>query len=1081
VLLSSAGDLRQRGFGLGLVMGVSAEVPPDAEGMGVAAAGLEFGSWGWAFRDQTIRDYGIDAHAEPFTGPQAPTGRLLALQLKSGASYFREETDGGWWYRGTNKHLRYWLGHVLPVLIVLYSLDTKTLYWQHVTEDRVEYTDLGWKILIPRDQVLSPEATGLLHEIAASAPGASEDPVASSLAVLSPAAAAILGEAQAIDPDGSMRLARLLARGRDQARLTIEAILAAEPSWLPAAGGRLEAALGAYANEHSHHDLAREALTRAAGHGAPGAGRLYAAASFLALSQGKIDQARDLLSQAEAAGDGRLFTSVVRAALADHDEGAASSPRVAEVLASASQEELADEPVLVVLLGEFAVRRGDLPAALRLFEAAATGNPPSALARLQLAQALIARAASGDSVVPGNDRQRAQELAREVQHEVRRWSGPSEQALCVRLKAHMMIGAFQQVVRLATPESVGGAALDREASFGEVAVWGAEAALAMGDRTRAEGFADLVKGTPAESFMTALLMDPAASVAQRCAAWRAALASAVTREQQRRALYELAALGDLQADDLTVARAAQTVDDVQTEILTARNDAAQGHLDQAVMRLRARADSSSAAAETLEELLAGAGRTDEALTECDRAIGRFGVGKIAHDKLNILAGAGRLAEADAFATQLLAGRDLAPEQRHRLRQILLQNRADQGQWAEVEQMCREALAEYPDDDDFAWGLITAQANQGHLDRAWASFRATTPPVARPESSQLWMGLHARFGFTQQDVAAALDLIDRWPDTPEVGAVVLTGFLDLAGHHLLDGQPALPDLDPGLRERFEAELRTYAQRYPDGPIQMASLEDVDFTSVIRAQFTPHMRPLHHAAAAVRAGRLPLGALAAAAGRPYAAMLAEQACGPLQAVTPDQDSQAMERGTAAQAINGEVVIEASTLAVITLVPERATALLSAFATVRLPRPALMDIDAARSDLTRAPGSTYSLSYDPERDILITQLASLPQHQQLSRRITELDRLARTLTITDAATAEPADVHLPWLAAVDLAAERDVPLWSDDIAIRALAASQGVPAFGTWALLTTLTKVGLIPDTTAEDALTLSSAGVAEIETP
>ncbi|HEY2577530.1 MAG TPA: hypothetical protein VGI74_14580 [Streptosporangiaceae bacterium] len=100
---------------------------------------------------------------------------------------------------------------------------------------------------------------------------------------------------------------------------------------------RRQPAIGAYANEHGHHDLAREALTRAAGHGSPGAGRLYAAASFLVFSQDEVDRARDLLGQTEAAGDGRLFTSVVEAALADHNEGAADSRRVAEVLAGARQ------------------------------------------------------------------------------------------------------------------------------------------------------------------------------------------------------------------------------------------------------------------------------------------------------------------------------------------------------------------------------------------------------------------------------------------------------------------------------------------------------------------------------------------------------------------------------------------------------------------------------------------------------------------------------------------------------------------------------------------------------------------------
>ncbi len=109
-------------------MEMSAAAPPDAENMGVGAAQVEFSRWGWAFRSQYVKDYGIDAHAEPFDGPHQPSGRLLALQIKSGDSYFREETADGWWYRGENRHLRYWLNHVLPVLIVIYDVNSNTLY-----------------------------------------------------------------------------------------------------------------------------------------------------------------------------------------------------------------------------------------------------------------------------------------------------------------------------------------------------------------------------------------------------------------------------------------------------------------------------------------------------------------------------------------------------------------------------------------------------------------------------------------------------------------------------------------------------------------------------------------------------------------------------------------------------------------------------------------------------------------------------------------------------------------------------------------------------------------------------------------
>lgn len=187
----------------------------------------------------------------------------------------------------------------------------------------------------------------------------------------------------------------------------------------------------------------------------------------------------------------------------------------------------------MVLLGAQAARRGELAEAICLFETAASGDPPLAVARLQLAHALIARAAGGLSVVAVNDRLRAQDLALEVQREVRRWSGPSEKALSVLLKAHRMIGAFKEAVRLASPESLGGAASDREASFGEVAVAGAEAAVAMRNRSRAAGFATLVPGTSAELFIRALVLDPSLPAADQAIAWREALAGASTFEQQR--------------------------------------------------------------------------------------------------------------------------------------------------------------------------------------------------------------------------------------------------------------------------------------------------------------------------------------------------------------------------------------------------------------------------------------------------------------------------------------------------------------------------------------------------------------------
>ena len=439
----------------------------------------------------------------------------------------------------------------------------------------------------------------------------------------------------------------------------------------------------------------------------------------------------------------------------------------------------------------------------------------------------------------------------------------------------------------------------------------------------------------------------------------------------------------------------------------------------------------------------------------------------------------RLDEADAFATKLLAGPDLATEQRVILRQRLIQNRADRGDWRAAEDLCREALAGSPDEPSFAWGLITAQANQGHLDQAWSTYRQLRPPVPAPELIALWMALHARFGFTEADVVTALDLIDRWPDHQDVGGKILMTFLELGGQRRADGQPVLPDLSAETLGRFQAELKNYALRNPGGPLTMIDLQGVDLVQVIRAQLVPHAGELNHAAGLVREGKLPIGALAVAASRPYAAMLIEQSCGVQYAVTAGSKAFRHEIEAAKQAIDGEVVTEASALAVVTLLPSRWPALRSAFSTIRLPRPALVDIDQAWKDLARSPGSFYSVSYDLQTDTLVLQEISLAEHQHLFGRIAIVDEIARQLTITDIpSTAEEPDPHQAWSAAITLAAARQLPLWSDDIAVRSVAASQGVPAFGTYALLTALTETSLIPDTRAEDTLTLTQAHIVQL---
>jgi hypothetical protein len=121
---------------------------------------------GWLFREQPSDDYGIDAHIE-LVDDEEVSGRLLALQIKSGQSWFREKGPGGWWFRPSDHHVTYWLNHSLPVVIALFDPETDRSHWQLVTRTTLEKTTAGtWKLLIPECQVLDASAERALSTAA---------------------------------------------------------------------------------------------------------------------------------------------------------------------------------------------------------------------------------------------------------------------------------------------------------------------------------------------------------------------------------------------------------------------------------------------------------------------------------------------------------------------------------------------------------------------------------------------------------------------------------------------------------------------------------------------------------------------------------------------------------------------------------------------------------------------------------------------------------------------------------------------------------------------------------------------------
>lgn len=114
----------------------------------------------WMFREQPVNDIGIDAHME-LTEPTGESKQLLALQIKSGESWFKEQRGGCIIFRDIKeRQYNYWTKNSLPCILVLYNPKgsaPENCIWQKLTAETIEKTDgvkgKGYLVKVPLDQV----------------------------------------------------------------------------------------------------------------------------------------------------------------------------------------------------------------------------------------------------------------------------------------------------------------------------------------------------------------------------------------------------------------------------------------------------------------------------------------------------------------------------------------------------------------------------------------------------------------------------------------------------------------------------------------------------------------------------------------------------------------------------------------------------------------------------------------------------------------------------------------------------------------------------------------------------------------
>ena len=103
-------------------------------------------TFGWLFKNNhQEHDFGIDGQIELVTEHGNVTGQMLAVQIKCGESFFKEQNKWGYVYRGELKHFNYLSNYPVPVVILICHPESKECYWARFQPDQSQITESAWK------------------------------------------------------------------------------------------------------------------------------------------------------------------------------------------------------------------------------------------------------------------------------------------------------------------------------------------------------------------------------------------------------------------------------------------------------------------------------------------------------------------------------------------------------------------------------------------------------------------------------------------------------------------------------------------------------------------------------------------------------------------------------------------------------------------------------------------------------------------------------------------------------------------------------------------------------------------------
>jgi len=970
---------------------------------------------GWIFREQHVSDQGIDGQVEVAVDGRG-TGRLIALQIKTGSSYFRP-VNGGWAFYYSERERGLWLGHALPVMVVLVDLEADAAYWQRISPSTERRTKSRYAVTVPVQQTLASAADS--WKLAASGmERRATERYEANLAALPPEVRRLIEKERSGERDSAL-LALHLSEGRNNPAGTAQALLAGRPRWMGDSASWSWRALGTYCAQHEARVESADALEIAAEHAGLEKGKRLAAA---ALHVAVVDRSRAkaLVDSARAAGGAELLVAIVDAILGRPENDAHPLP-VESIL---SMGGIDDDATAQAFLAENALRKQDIAVAARYAERGLSLQPEDSDAMARVAWIYARR--SGTPEAQADDLLRATELLCSAVEQRRRWSGPTIGLLADLARVLMLLGDYGAVLRWLMPPPHGTAS-PREATDPVLLRYALAAAKASDNDPLGESIVAEMRGTVEDRVAQARLGRRDADDDSLRGLWSEELLRAEAEadaEAVVQAVYRLATLGVDQVGRLSMyirdGILPSNAGRLPGALLEMHRDPAEG-----LIRLRALATEDLSAAEHYVGALIEAGRLQDAADACAEVYDRFRTPRFATQRARLLAHLGSPLAESALSEALLT--EQAPIERLALATRLAQVAANSSAWPKAESLLSAALSYItPPPDELVWNLVGVQLGGSAGDRAASTILRQRPQCRAEADARRWAAAMVNVPWDDSIASEAIALAIRFSGDPDLATGLLTHLVLMTRGTEPGGEtrgdeevesPFAPDDDrPVVRgelhrrafEVLDGLIREHGEASGAFFIQATSPEEMvaRVSEHVRRSAPPDLSGLLDE---VARGQLPAALVALANGKTYTEGLVRRAAGQLVAVAASDEEHEEEAGIAASALGGPVVVDLSTLHVLSCLSV-GDVLAGRYSSLLLPRSARDDVRRAAVEVQGLGASVGTLGWDAESEKPVFHEQTSAEYRLVRQRTDAVEELVRRTSVREVPDAAALAISRP-----------------------------------------------------------------------